>query len=163
MRLTAAEAHCASRYYLAVDVQRVLQRRQSRKNSTTNTTYAQAWRNGPGGHNTSFTHKRKSGASFRGHTVMYEQQPINTAVAMSLARDPVPDRVVRVRIVPQAVAALRDDSKRGRGRVRQRPLGNWGNQLVRIVGLDGSTVRTRLFDTITDRKTHTRALQRAGR
>ena len=94
---------------------------------------------------------------------MYEQQPINTAVAMSLARDPVPDRVVRVRIVPQAVAALRDDSKRGRGRVRQRPLGNWGNQLVRIVGLDGSTVRTRLFDTITDRKTHTRALQRAGR
>ena len=161
MRLMAAEAYCESRFYLATDVQSLVRKRADRKQ----TTYAAAWRHGPGALSSVNSKKRKksmSANSRRGYTVVNVKQPVNTAAAMCLATDPVADRVVKVRVVPKALAGIRDENniKRGKGRVRQEPLGVWGKQLVRVVGLQGSKIKTRIFDTVTDRNTYNRQEQR---
>ena len=78
--------------------------------------------------------------------------PRNSAAALSLAEDPMSIRVERCRIVAKSLAGISEPFQKRSGPVPKKPQGNFGKVQIRKVGLDGCTIRTRVFDTPEERK-----------
>ena len=89
--------------------------------------------------------------------------PRNSAAALSLAVDPMPTRVERCTIVPKSLAGISDPFQKRRGPVPKHRTGNFGKVQVRQVGLDGCTIRTRVFDTPEERKIYRQQQRRSKR
>ena len=88
-------------------------------------------------------------------------QPVNTAAALSLANNPIGVRYEKFRKTPKMVAAIRENGqvyKRGRPPITPTNP-NWGKYRVRVVGLDGSVIKERAFQTKRQRLSWRRQVQ----
>ena len=156
IRIQSAELWKPSRYYLQSSVKKLSNKIA---NDRLNVTFAKSYSRGLGNCTDINTNDVKPRRMKKIMQAASAVAPMNSAAALSITRDPVPDRVEKCRIIPKALAAITDSRKGRRGPVAKRPQGNFGKVQVRIVGLDGCTVKTRVFDTPLERKTY-RQMQR---
>lgn len=163
MRFKAAETTYVSRYYLAEQVQHLV--RVKRREAATKTTYAQAFQSGPDIADEKPRRSKKARTLTNRQQAYVHVQPMNTAAALSLSAEPVADRVHTITLEPRALAALQDytNKKRGRGRVATTPEErNTRRVCDRVVGLDGCTVRERVFRSTLERRRYRQQQRRTA-
>lgn len=146
-----------SRHYMVEHVKQFVTRK--RKKSTYSTTYAQAFAEGPTDRIPLNHNDRVPLLNDQIRHKLLLDSPRPTSAALSLTRELKQTEFQYVQLVPRMLISL-NTGKKKRGRVCEKAV-NKAKMCTRVVGLDGFTVRSRVFESASDRKRFRQQQRRA--
>ena len=132
---------------------------RKRKKLTYSTTYAQAFAEGPTDRIPLNHNDRVPLLNDQIRHKLLLDSPRPTSAALSLTRELKQTEFQYVQLVPRMLISL-NTGKKKRGRVCEKAV-NKAKMCTRVVGLDGFTVRSRVFESASDRKRFRQQQRRA--